>query len=55
MYEKYIIQYIIRFSYEVSKINMKILIIILSLCSVSWCDELPTVEKFFKKFGRYGE
>ncbi|CAO1397635.1 unnamed protein product [Diamesa tonsa] len=32
---------------------MKVLLIILTLCTISLCDELPTIEKFFHKFGQY--
>lgn len=42
-------------SQKVPIIKMKVLLVVLTLFSLSWCDELPTIEKFFHKIGQYGE
>ncbi|CAO1364237.1 unnamed protein product [Diamesa hyperborea] len=32
---------------------MKVLLIVLTLCSISWCDNSPLVEKLLSKIGQY--
>lgn len=40
---------------KVKSIEMKFLLIILMLCSLSCCSENPTIAKFFMKLGQYRE